>query len=247
MERYNSACIKNNIVRAMSEGKSKADICDQFLMMKMMNDLDDEKTFVTRAPTLVEIYDNLYGNGVIDNSDFGIENNPQNIYRGIFVESLIVKLSPACHLHVERTVHSLRVFINTYAATMYIKHLSASDVAMWMVRQKKNLDKYLKGWDKIMLDSAKKVKGHHMAFLAIKAIFKEAMKDYPKLKYDIVEQQRKARIKVEIPNSNLGVCIDGWWGSYQQRLPQQIESLKILIDTHRNSSIKTFFTTRYIH
>lgn len=247
MERFTKISIKNNIVRALSEGHSNADICAQFLMMKMTNDIGDENPFISKTPTLVDIYDNLLGNGVIDNKDFGIENNPQNIFKGMFVESLIVKLSPACHLHVERTRQYLRIIINDCAATMYIKHLSAKDVALWMIRQKKKLDKYLKEWEKVILESAKTAKGNHMTFLAIKAIFTEAMKDYPKLKYEIVEQQRKARIKVEIPNSNLGVCIDGWWGSYQQHLPQQIESLKILIDTHRNSSLKAFFTTRYIH
>ena len=124
---------------------------------------------------------------------------------------------------------------------------NAANVVIWVIRQKQNLDLYLQEWEELFKETAKKQKKEHMAFLAIKAIFTEAMRDYPKLKYEIVEQQRKARIKVEIPNSNLGVCIDGWWKSYQQRLPQQIESLKLLIDTHRNSAIKTFFTTRYIH
>ena len=80
-----------------------------------------------------------------------------------------------------------------------------------------------------------------MAFLKIRAIFTEAMKDYPRLKYVIIEQKRRARIRVKIPNTDVGVYIDAWWGSYEEKLPPQIESLKLLLDAHRKSCLKNFF------
>jgi hypothetical protein len=48
---------------------------------------------------------------------------------------------------------------------------------------------------------------------------------------------------VQIPDTNLGVYIYAWWGSYKKQLPEQIESLKQLIRVHRKSTIKNF----YIH
>ena len=114
-------------------------------------------------------------------------------------------------------------------------------IALWMIRQKQKLKEYLEGWDAVLDAACKKAKLNRIAFLGIQAIFNDAMKDYPKIKYVIVEQRRRARIRVKIPDSNLGVNIDAWWGSYKERLPKQIESLKLLLATHRKSCLKNFF------
>jgi hypothetical protein len=71
--------------------------------------------------------------------------------------------------------------------------------------------------------------------------FTEAMKDYPQVKYELVEQKRRARIKVMIPNTHLGVYLDAWWGSYRESLPRQIESLKLIIEAHSKSTLTNFF------
>ena len=63
------------------------------------------------------------------------------------------------------------------------------------------------------------------------------------IKFAVVEQKRRAKIMVQIPDTNLGVYIYAWWGSYKKQLPEQIESLKQLIRVHRKSTIKNF----YIH
>jgi hypothetical protein len=42
----------------------------------------------------------------------------------------------------------------------------------------------------------------------------------------------------------LGVYIDGWWGSYKQKLPEQIAGLKQLIKTHQNNPVKKFYITK---
>ena len=240
---YTPNIIRNRILYAITAGQSNDDVRDLFLKMKMTNDLEGNSPVSFRPPTLVEIYEHLIGNGVIADNEIEYD---KNIFNRRYTERLNIKLSAICQLHIVWTDLSLQITINE-SNSMYIPHYHAADTIKWIIRQKQHLDKYLQEWEELFKESTKRAKGEHMAFLAIKAIFTEAMRDYPKLKYEIVEQQRKARIKVEIPNSNLGVCIDGWWKSYQQRLPQQIESLKLLIDTHRNSAIKTFFTTRYIH
>ena len=116
-----------------------------------------------------------------------------------------------------------------------------TDIALWMIRQRHKLDKYIEEWDTVLDLACKKSKLDRMAFLKIRAIFTEAMKDYPRLKYVIVEQKRRARIRVKIPNTDVGVYIDAWWGSYEEKLPPQIESLKLLLDAHRKSCLKNFF------
>ena len=80
-----------------------------------------------------------------------------------------------------------------------------------------------------------------MAYLGIRAKFTEAMKDYPEVKYVFLEQKRRARIKVMIPDTHLGVYIDAWWGSYKERLPKQIESLKLILAAHSKSKLTDFF------
>ena len=73
--------------------------------------------------------------------------------------------------------------------------------------------------------------------------------------HEFIEQKRRVRIKVYLPNSRLGVYIYAWLGSYQKTLSEQINYLKILIDAHRrntsnnNSKLKTniiqnFFVTK---
>ena len=182
---------------------------------------------------------NLIGNHVIDKDDFKLE-----LTKGtkIPTQRLVVKLSPTCTLYAETSFSSLQVTINEKMMTfIYLKSYRAEDVALWMIRQKQNLEKYMEGWDAVLRQASKKTKSNRMAFLGIRAIFTEAMKDYPRVKYQIVEQKRRARIKVMIPNTHLGVYLDAWWGSYRDSLPQQIESLKKILDVHSKSTLTNYF------
>ena len=124
---------------------------------------------------------------------------------------------------------------------MYLRNYRAQDIALWMIRQKQNLEKYMEGWDAVLEKACKRAKSNRIAFLGIRAIFTEAMKEYPRVKYEIIEQKRRARIKVMIPNTHLGVNIDAWWGSYKESLPKQIESLKLLLKAHKKSNLTNFF------
>ena len=236
---YTKEQINNNIRKLLEEGRSNDDLLDFYLKMNMVNDLGPEQPFVTKKPSPAEVKIHLLGNGTIGDDDIKLVtiNSPKS--NG---QRLVVKLSPNCTLFAEQSYDSLQVTINGKNMTvMYLKSYRAEDLALWMIRQKRKLDEYLKGWDDVLAFACKKVKIDRMAFLAIRALFTEAMKDYPRLKYVIVEQKRRARIRVKVPNTNLGVYIDAWWGSYKEKLPQQIESLKLLLDAHQKSSLKNFF------
>ena len=235
---YTNVQINNNIRRLLEEGKSNDDALDFFLKMNMQNDLGPEQPFITKAPLPAEVRMHLLGNGTVDDDDIKLEMNQGTKPR------LVVRLSPSCMLYAEQSHSALQVTINEKNITfMLLKSYRAEDIALWMIRQKQKLQEYIDSWDAVLETACKKAKLDRMAFLGIRAIFTEAMKDYPQIKYVIIEQKRRARIRVNIPNTDLGVYIDAWWGSYKKNLPQQIESLKMLLEAHRKSCLKSF----YIH
>ena len=238
---YTKAQINNNISKLLEEGKSNDVAFDFFLMMNMVNDLGPERPFITKAPTPAEVRIHLLGNDAIDKDDVKLEMTNAKIP----IQRLVVRLSSNCTLYAELSYNSLQVTVNGRNLTvMYLKYYRAEDIALWMIRQKQKLDEYIEAWDAVLAYACKKVKIDHMAFLGIRAIFTEAMKDYPRIKFAVIEQKRRAKIMVNIPNTDLGVYIYAWWGSYKKQLPEQIESLKVLLDAHRKSSLKNFVIHR---
>jgi hypothetical protein len=236
---YTKVQINNNIRKVLEEGKSNEDALDLFLRMNMVNDLGPERPFIMKGPSLSEVHMNLIGNDDIDKDDVKLET-----IKGtkVDIQRLVVKLSPTCTLYADDNHSSLQVTINEKNMTsMFLKSYKALDVALWMIRQKRNLEMYLESWDAVLDNVCKKTKSNRMAYLGIRAIFTEAMKDYPHVKYVFVEQKRRARIKVKIPDTHLGVYIDAWWGSYKERLPKQIESLKLILAAHSKSKLTDFF------
>ena len=236
---YTKVQINNNIRKVLEDGRSNDDALDLFLKMNMENDLSPERPFITKGPSPSDVHMNLIGNDDLDKNDFKLE-----LTKGtkIPIQRLVVKLSPTCTLYAEMSYSSLKVTINEKNMTcIYLKSYKAQDVALWMIRQKHNLEKYMEGWESVLSKACKKAKSNRMAYLAIRAIFTDAMKDYPDLKYVLVEQRRRVRIKVMIPNTHLGVYLDAWWGSYKERLPKQIETLKQILDVHSKSSLTNFF------
>jgi hypothetical protein len=235
---YTKVQISNNIAKTLEEGRSNDYALGLYLMMRMMNDLGPEQPFVTKVSSPGEVRMHLMGNGTISDSDINLE-LPSNKYP---YPRLLVKLSPACIIYAEKVHSALQLTINDKRHTvMYLKSYRADQIALWMIRQKQRLDEYMNDWDAELQSAYKKLKIDHIAFLGIRAIFTDAMKDYPRLKFAVIEQKRRAKIMVHIPDTDLGVYIYAWWGSYKKQLPQQIESLKRLIDAHRKSTIKNFF------
>ena len=236
---YTKAQINSNIRKTLEYGRSNAEALDLYLKMNMENDLDPERPFIWKGPSLAEIHMNLIGNHVIDKDDFKLEVTKN---AKIPVQRLVVRLSPTCTIYVEEFHSILHVTINeTILTGMYLKSYQAGDVAQWLIRQKQNLEKYMEGWDDVLAQACKKAKSNHLAFLGIRASVIEAMKEYPRIKYEIVEQKQRAKIMVKIPHTHLGVTLYAWWGSYREELPKQIESLKQIIDVHSMSTITNYF------
>ena len=237
--RYSKVIIANDIRRALEEGKNNDDALDLFLMMNMMNDLPNERPFITKGPSPSDVHMHLIGNDVIGKDDFQLK---MVMSKKCFTQKLIVKLSPAYTLYAETNHSNLQVIINEKNMTcMYLNSYQAEDIALWMIRQKQNLDKYMESWDAVLDIACKKAKSKRMACLAIRAIFTEAMQEYPHVKYEFIEQKRRVRIKVMIPDTHLGVYLDAWWGSYRESLPKQIKSLQLIIETHSKSTLTNFF------
>ena len=236
---YTKAQINSNIRKTLEYGRSNDDALDLYLKMNMENDLGPERPFIWKGPSLAEIHMNLIGNHVIDKDDFKLEVTKN---AKIPVQRLVVRLSPTCTIYVEEFHSILHVTINeTILTGMYLKSYQAEDVAQWLIRQKQNLEKYMEGWDDVLAQACKKAKSNHLAFLGIRASVIEAMKEYPRIKYEIVEQKQRAKIMVKIPHTHLGVTLYAWWGSYREELPKQIESLKQIIDVHSKSTITNYF------
>ena len=102
---------------------------------------------------------NLIGNNVIDKDDFKLKMASGTKF---LTPRLIVKLSPNCTLFAESNHSSLQVTINEKIMTaMYLKSYNAEDIAMWMIRQKLNIDRYMEGWNDVLNKACKKAKGNH--------------------------------------------------------------------------------------
>lgn len=239
MMKYSKQVISNSILRYISEGINNGDILDSFLMMKMSNDLGEENPLGKRAPSVFELTDHLRKHEALEAKDY-----ERSSITHLGNPRLMVKLSPACTLYIENIRGILQVKVNNKnIATLSIRMNKPEDVIQWIIRQKQNLESYTDEWNAIIKTASKKAKGNRMSLLAIKAIFSESMKVYPDLEYAFIEQKRRLRIRVKLPDSKLGVIIDAWWGSYKERLPEQIEDLKRLIEVHKNTRLKEFFVS----
>lgn len=251
MAKYTKRSINNQLLNALTEGKNQNDVRDMFIMTQMTNDMTEEKSTYQLPPSVSEINVYMLGNNVIDQADFSIQKINSNVL--ISAYRLIVKISPICTLYLEKSRLSIKeksrqiikVKINNKnIATTYLRNYRIEDIVKWIIRQKVNFDTYLNEWETVVKTISKKVKTNNLALLAIKATFSDAMKDYPNIKYTFIEQKRRVRIKVHLPNNKLGLYVDAWWGSYKQRLPEQIKELKLLIDVHSKTQLKDFFIIR---
>ena len=140
---YTKVQINSNIRRALNDGRSNDDALDLYLKMNMENDLGPERSFIRKGPSPSDVHMNLIGNHVIDKNDFKLEVTKKS---KIPVQRLIVKLSPTCTLYAETYHYSMHVTINEKILTsIYLKSYRAEDVALWLIRQKQHLEKYMEG------------------------------------------------------------------------------------------------------
>ena len=80
-------------------------------------------------------------------------------------------------------------------------------------------------WDEVL----KRIKGQRLAMSAINAIFVNAMKEYPKVRYTVRQQKMRARIDVALPNGT-SKTIYVYWDSYMKSLPVKLGQLKALLE-----------------
>ena len=107
----------------------------------MHNDMRERTPQFVSAPLPGEIYDNLIGNNVIAKQDFQLEKVKGYAMRN---QKLLVRLSPEITLDLIKKQGSLYATINENTETsMRIINQNATDVAMWLIRQKGNLESYL--------------------------------------------------------------------------------------------------------
>ena len=242
MKIYSKHAIHNAVLKFVSEGRNTYEVLDLFLMMKMSNDLGENRAPTGKSATISAVNVNLIGNKTIEQKDHGIILCPNS---ALPAKRLFVRIAPSCTLFFENNRGFLSVKVNDRnITTISVRGYLTEDIAMWIIRQKQKYNSYMDEWNNVIKTASQKAKSNHMSMLAIKAIFTDSMKEYPDLCYDFIEQKRRLRIKVRLPNSKLGVFIDAWWGSYKQRLPQQINDLKKLIETHRKIMLTDFFRVK---
>ena len=141
MSAYTKQVINYQVVRYLSMGFSNNEVLEIFLMMKMHNDMRERTPQFVSAPLPEEVYDNLIGNNVIAKQDIQLEKVDENAMRN---QKLLVRLSPEITLDLMKKQGSLYATINENTETsMRIINQNATDVAMWLIRQKENLESYL--------------------------------------------------------------------------------------------------------
>ena len=140
MSAYTKQVINYQVVRYLSMGFSNNEVLEIFLMMKMHNDMRERTPQFVSAPLPGEIYDNLIGNNVIAKQDFQLEKVKGYAMRN---QKLLVRLSPEITLNLIKEQGSLYATINENIETcMHVSNQDATDVAMWLIRQKGNLESY---------------------------------------------------------------------------------------------------------
>jgi len=223
-------------------GVNEENLRCQYLMTRMRQDLTDGYDEECRVPKPSDIHALLTDDETVDNSRLHLKHS-KKLLKMFSNETLLVTLSPSCQLQLEEMSGSLQASINDEKSSItQFVHRSPSILAAWIARQMELYDEYMDEWKTICAAVAKKAKTKRMTVLAIKAIVKEKMKEYPHINYLVFEQVRRVKVCVRIPNTNLGVNIFAYHTSYKQKLPEQFDNLSPLIEAHSNNTLTSFFT-----
>ena len=189
----------------------------------MFLDRNPLATKMQYGPTPYSVWDKLKDSDAFSDDD--IYMTCTNVIDGVYYMRLMVKIHPALTLTVEN-YDGLTVTVNGCSKVKnWVRYLSAEETSQWMIRMKQNMPRHIEEWNEIL----KRIKRQRLAMSVINAIFVNAMKEYPKVRYNIKQQKMRARIDVAFPN---GTCktIYAYWDSYMKNLPGKIEQLKAMID-----------------
>ncbi|MDO4510202.1 MAG: hypothetical protein Q4B68_00100 [Bacteroidales bacterium] len=242
MAHYSKSSIRSKVTsHLMNDDKTAA--LDVFLSLKIANNTTQaDAEVVVKAPRLdkvlhlVKQHDAL-GSDSVTKVKYGDDERSKD-----HVQYFMVRLSPFCTLCLFYEYKELLFRVNsTRIAFEQIRCHTAQDVVDWLVMQQGLLDSYIEEWEPLHLSIAKCMKKNKLGAFHAQSMFEEAMKDYPDVKYLFKVQKRRLRVKVFLPESQLGVYLFAWWRSYERNFPTQIEALKKLVDLHRRIPIKRFF------
>ena len=219
--------IISQVSESLKRGESTEEVFEQYIYQCMFLERNSKATKMPNGPTPYSVWDKLKDNGVISNDDIFL--NCTDVIDGVYYMRLTVKIHPSLTLTVEN-YDGLTVTVNGCSKVKnWIWSLSAEETAQWMIRMKQNMPQYIEEWNVVLDDVLKKLKGQRLAMSAINAIFVNAIKEYPKVRYTIKQQKVRARIDVTLPN-NICKTIYAYWNTYMESLPRKLDELKALID-----------------
>ena len=221
--------IISEVTEALRRGDNTEDVFETYLYRCMFLYRNPNPAIRSYRPAPKEVYEALSNNDVICKEDICLE---QNIVADNIYYELEVKIHPQLSLSV-LNYDGLKVTLNGKSKVKnWVGHLAAEELANWMVHLKLNLQRHIEEWNTLIVIILKTLKRQKIALSAISAIFTNAMKDYPKVKYSIKEQKSRVRIDVMISEYS-SKTIYAYWSTYQEKLPDKIEEVKALIDKYR--------------
>ncbi|MBR5716695.1 MAG: hypothetical protein IKX59_08915 [Bacteroidales bacterium] len=221
--------IITEVAEALRRGDNSEDVFETYLYRCMFLYRNPNPVICSYRPAPKDVYEALSNNDVICKEDICLE---QTIVADNIYYELEVKIHPQLSLTV-LNYDGLKVTLNGKSKVKnWVGHLAAEELANWMVRMKQNLQRHIEEWNTLPVTIIKTHKRQKIALSAIRAIFTNAMKDYPKVKYSIKEQKSRARIDVMISEYTCKT-IYAYWSTYREKLPSRIEEVKALLDKSR--------------
>lgn len=220
--------ILSEVAEALRRGDNTEEVFETYLYRCMFLYRNPNPVICSYRPAPKEVYEALSNNDAICKEDICLE---QTIVADNIYYELEVKIHPQLSLTV-LNYDGLKVTLNGKSKVKnWVGHLTAEELANWMVRLNQNFQRHIEEWNALSSNILKTLKRQKIALSAISAIFSNAMKDYPKVKYSIKEQKYRARIDVVISEYSCKT-IYAYWSTYREKLPEKIEKVKKLIDKY---------------
>lgn len=215
--------IISQVAESLKRGKNTEEVFVQYVYQCMFLERNPYAAIVPKGSTPYSVWDKLKDNDVISKDDICL--SCMNVMDGVCYIRLTVKIHPSLTLTIEN-YDRLTVTVNGCSKVKnWVCQLSAEETAQWMIRMKQNMPQYMEEWDKVL----KRIKRQRLAMSVINAIFVNTMKEYPKVRYTVRQQKKRAQIDVTLPNGT-SKAINVYWNSYMKSLPGKLNELKALID-----------------